>query len=609
MALRSWRSNRRLGAVLAACSLVLVTVFTYTLVRSRHLDELHRTLASRAEVYGSTIGGAIARYEFLPLAIAQSDLVAALLEHKEGAASAEVNAYLEGINRRAGAFAVYVIAMDGTTLASSNWKENTSYVGQNYGFRPYFRQAAAGETGRYYGIGVSTGEAGYFIAQPVRRHGRVIGVAVAKVSLDWLERSWRAHGDSEQIWVKDGNGVILLSSLTAFKFKIQTPLSDAAQRSIREQRQFLGQDLALLPHKVREQFADGASVISLGNNVDYLAVRHRLAPLDWEISVLAELDQVRAAARNAAVAVALGWALMMLGALYAGQRRSRIRDRLKAQQALGRAYAELEIKVAQRTADLQNANLRLQAEVSERERAERTLRYAQAELVQSGKLAAIGQMAAGVTHELNQPLAALQTFSDNTKVLLARGRIDDALDNLSTISDLVKRLGYITSQLKGFARRSDDTNQSANVRTAFAQTVLQIRSRQGSQRLVLAEDWPGHEVIVPCNPIRLEQVLSNLLSNAMEAVAPPDEVRIAVVVRQQPDQVSIEVTDNGPGVPVACIDKIFEPFYTTKEHGLGLGLSICAGIVRAAGGTLAVRNRTASEGGGAQFIISFACLT
>ncbi|ALK95022.1 two-component sensor [Massilia sp. WF1] len=607
MALRNWRSNRRLGSALAACSLVLVAMSTYAFVRSRHLDELHRTLASRAEVYGSTIGGVIDRYEFLPLAVAQSDLVKALLAQRGDVSAAEVNTYLERINRRSGAFAVYVIGLDGTTLASSNWKESTSYVGQNYGFRPYFKLAAGGDIGRYYGIGVSTGEAGYFISQAVWWHERVIGVAVAKVSLDWLERSWRSHGDSEQILVKDGNGVILLSSIAAFKFKLQAPLSAAAQRSIREQRQFQGEDLALLPHAVRERFADGASVISLGNHADYLAVSHRLAPLEWDITVLAELDQVQAAARNAAVAAALGWALLMLGALYAGQRRSRIRDRLNAQQALGRAYAELEVKVAQRTADLQNANLRLQAEVSERERAERTLRQAQSELVQSGKLAAIGQMAAGVTHELNQPLAALQTFSDNTRVLLARGRIDDALDNLSTIADLVKRLGYITSQLKGFARRSDDSNQSASVRTAFAQTLLQIRTRRGAERLVLSEDWPEEDLIVPCNPIRLEQVFSNLLSNAMEAVPAPGGVRIAVVARQEGDRVRIEVTDNGPGVPAASLDRIFEPFYTTKEQGLGLGLSISAGIIRAAGGTLAVRNRSADEGGGAQFIISFTC--
>jgi two-component system C4-dicarboxylate transport sensor histidine kinase DctB len=620
MALCSWRLNRWTGIALAVCSLIAVTVLAYTYVKRRHLDDLHRTLASRAEVYGSTIGAAIDKYEFLPLAIAQGDIVADLLESTGDVSVADVNAYLEGVNERAGAFAVYVIALDGTTLASSNWKHSTSYVGQNYGFRPYFKQAASGSIGRFYGIGVSTREAGYFIAQAVRRHDRIVGVAVAKVSLDWLERSWRLHGAGEQIWVKDANGVILLSATPAFKFKTQTPLTDAAKRSIGEQRQFFQQTVSLLPHKVLEQFADGATVMSLeglgdgrlaaqAGSAQYLAVSHHLGPMDWEITVLADLDEVRVAASNAAAAAALGWALIMLGALYARQRRSRIVDRLDAQQALERAYGELEIKVAQRTSDLQDANLRLQAEVSERERAEQTLRFAQAELVQSGKLAAIGQMAAGVTHELNQPLAALQTFSDNAKVLLARGRTADALDNLSTISDLVKRLGYITSQLKGFARRSDDAKQPANVRTAFAQTMLQIRTRPRSDRLVLSEDWPAHDVIVQCNPLRLEQVFSNLLSNAMDAVPLPEVAHIAIVVRQEQGQARIEVTDNGPGIPVAHLDRIFDPFYTTKEHGLGLGLSISAGIIRAAGGTLAVRNRTASEGGGAQFIICFTCYT
>ena len=616
MALR-WRLNRWARVALAACSLIAVTVLAYSFVQRRHLDDLHRTLASRAEVYGSTIGGAIDKYEFLPLAIAQSDKVAALLENPAGAAVADVNAYLEGINQRAGAFAVYVIAMDGTTLASSNWKQSTSYVGQNYAFRPYFKQAAGGGIGRFYGIGVSTGQAGYFIAQAIRRQGRIIGVAVAKVSLDWLEHSWRMHGIGEQIWVKDANGVILLSSSPAFKFKVQAALSDAARQRIGEQRQFLQQDLPLLPYKMLEQYADGATLMALerpregraapGCSAEYLAVSNHLAPLEWEITVLAELDEVRAAARNAAAAAALGWAVVLLGALYARQRRRHIDDRLDAQQTLKRAYGELELKVVQRTSDLQHANLRLQAEVSERERTEQTLRYAQAELVQSGKLAAIGQMAAGVTHELNQPLAALQTFSDNAKVLIARGRTADALDNLSTISDLVKRLGYITSQLKGFARRSADARKPAVVRQAFAQTMLQLRTRHGSERLVLAEDWPAHDMTVLCNPIGLEQVFINLLSNAMDAVSAPGEAHIAIAVRQESGQAVIEVTDNGPGIPLACLERIFEPFYTTKEHGLGLGLSISAGIIRAAGGALAVRNRTASEGGGAQFIIRLAC--
>ncbi|RZI39901.1 sensor histidine kinase [Herbaspirillum sp. HC18] len=611
MALNKWKPGRSLAILLTAASLVAVTMLSYMLIERRQLDGLHRTLASRAELYAVTIGGALNKYEFLPLAIAQSDDVADLLENKTPAKVASINAYLEEMNRRAGAFAVYVMNPHGDVYASSNWKEPTSYVGQNYGFRPYFQQAAGGGTGRFYGIGVSTREAGHFIALPIRRHGRLVGVAAAKVNLDWLEQSWRMPSVAEQIWVTDANGVIILSSIPAFKFKTLTPLSDAAKKGIVEQRQFLQETLPMLPHRVHEKSADGAMLLTLGQakesgSDEFMAVGSRLAPLEWQITVLADLAQVRAAARSAAIAAALGWAVLLLGALYALQRRRRIAERLKAQQALKLANDELEAKVAQRTADLLDANQRLQEEVTERERAEQTLRRAQADLVQSGRLAAIGQMAAGVTHELNQPLAALQTFSDNAQVFLERGRIDEAQENLSVISGLVKRLGYITSQLKGFARRGDDAKKPISVRKAFGQTMLQIRTRGDTGRLVLDEEWPEHEVIVLCGEIGLEQVFSNLISNAMEAVGPSGVAHLSIRVTQSGRQAVIRIADRGPGIPPAGMQKIFEPFYTTKERGLGLGLSISAGIIRAAGGSMEVENR-ADGNTGAVFTIRLTC--
>ncbi|MBG6222298.1 MULTISPECIES: ATP-binding protein [unclassified Janthinobacterium] len=621
MAFGKWPLRPALAPLLAVASLVLLTWASYAWVKQRQLDELHRTLDSRAQLYVASIGGALNKYEFLPLAVAQSDAVAQLLEQPSADKVTQINAYLVDMNRRAGAFAVYVLDDKGTTLASSNWQERSSYVGVNYGFRPYFKNAIAGGIGRFYGIGFSTFEAGYFISQPVLRDGRIIGIVAAKVNLDWIEQSWRTPGAGEQIWVKDANGVIILATTPAFKFKTLTPLSPAAKNDISAQRQFLNENLPILPHKVQRQFVDGASVMTLerpqagdtpalsgsAEKVNYLAVNRALGPLQWQITVLAELDDVNAAARNAAIAAVLGWALLLLALMYARQRRRRIADKLNAQQTLARAYEQLEIKVAQRTADLVHANGRLQAEVAERERAEQTLRYAQAELVQSGKLAAIGQMAAGVTHELNQPLAALQTFSDNAKVLLARGRIDDALDNLATISELVKRLGYVTSQLKGFARRSDDARKPVSVRQAFAQTMLQMRTRKNAQRLTLHESWPTDDIIVLCNAIGLEQVFSNLITNAMDAVPESEPVQIWFEVRREGNYAVLHITDNGPGIALASLDKIFDPFYTTKEHGLGLGLSISAGILRAAGSTLAVRNRSAQEGGGAQFTITLCC--
>ena len=213
-------------------SLVALTWSTHAWVQQRQLDELHRTLDTRAELYAASIGGALNKYEFLPLAVAQSEAVAQLIEQPTPAKVSELNAYLVDINRRAGAFAVYVLDENGTTLASSNWQDASSYVGVNYGFRPYFKNAIAGGIGRFYGIGASTFEAGYFISQPVLRHGRIIGIVAAKVNLDWIEQSWRSPGAGEQIWVKDANGVIILASTPSFKFNTLAALSAVAKQDI-----------------------------------------------------------------------------------------------------------------------------------------------------------------------------------------------------------------------------------------------------------------------------------------------------------------------------------------------------------------------------------------
>lgn len=604
-------------AVLALGLLLAAMTLAYWQAKRRALEEVHRILAPRAELYAATIGGMLSKYEFLPLALAQNEALADLLQQPAPHRVAQANAYLEDINARVGAFAAYVLDPQGVVLASSNWQSPTSYVGQNYAFRPYFSQAIRGEIGRFYGIGLSTGEAGLFISQPIRRGGRIMGVAAVKVSLDWIEQSWRAPGVAEQIWVSDANGVLILSSLPALKFSSLAPLSDAQRRTIAQQRQFRHEPLPAVRHTVLETFTDGATVLALseaatgragsGGKGEFLAVGRSLAPLEWQITVLSDLTPVHASARNAALAALLAWAVVLLGILYARQRRRRIREQGAAQVALKQAYDELEVKVDQRTADLLDSNQRLQAEVGVRERAEHTLRCAQAELVQSGKLAAIGQMAAGVTHELNQPLAALQTFSDNARVFIMRGRTAEALDNLSTISDLVKRLGYITSQLKAFARRSDEPHKPAHVQKAFAQAMLLLHARLTSAQVQLHIAWPTQAPRVVCSEIGLEQVFTNLLSNALDAMLDRPLRQITVTAVSQGAFFDIRVADTGGGIAAAQIDKIFDPFFTTREQGLGLGLSISAGIIRTAGGQLTVRNRAAEDGGGAEFIIRLAC--
>lgn len=459
-----------------------------------------------------------------------------------------------------------------------------------------------GQVGHYYGIGLSTREPGYFIAHPIRRDGRIIGVAAAKVSLDWLEQSW-ATGVAEQLWVNDGNGVVILSSQPAWKFKSLNPLSADARQTIAEQRQFFTETLQPLNYAVNNEFADGAKVVDIrhaGQPREYLAVSRQLTALDWRITVLSDLAPVRAAARNAAIAATLAWALALMGALYLRQKRRRLRERFAAEAALKRANDQLEMKVSQRTADLVLTNRQLQAEIAERQQAEENLRTTQAELVQRGKLAAIGQMAAGITHELNQPLAAMRSFSDNAAVLIQRGRTDEALENLGIISGLVDRLGRITAQLKGFARRRDQANQPVVLQEAFAKAMQQLRPRLQAESVALTASWPEAPVTVLCSATGLEQVFSNILSNAIDAMAGGNAPQLGVDVSVSTATALIRISDNGPGLPPATLDKLFEPFFTTKEAGLGLGLAICAGIIRAAGGRLTAANPPA---GGASFLI------
>ncbi len=280
---------------------------------------------------------------------------------------------------------------------------------------------------------------------------------------------------------------------------------------------------------------------------------------------------------------------------------------LKSRELLQAAYAELGERVAERTADLQSANERLQTEVQERSRTEHELREAQSELVQASKLVALGQMAAGITHELNQPLSALRSFSDNTRVLLERAEYGAAQENLEAIASLTDRMGKITGQLRLFAGRSRRGDMEASVRRALDNTVTLLRGRLADIPLTTTFADGLDDVYVACEGLRLEQVLINLVGNAIDAVgsvssphAPPS---IWIDVEADDLWVRIYVRDNGPGISEAHMPRLFEPFFSTKEggQGMGLGLAISSSIAQENGGQLVARN---VPGGGAEFLVT-----
>ncbi|WP_414720231.1 sensor histidine kinase [Trinickia sp.] len=610
--------KRRAVVVFAlAAVLIAACVVTWRITWLRGVDDIQQQAAVRADRTANALSSTLDRYESLSYLLASHPLVQEALEHPTADAIARANRYLEDANRHAHATVTYIVRADGLCLAASNWNLADTFVGSNYLFRPYFIDAMKGQVGRFFGIGTVSHEPGYFISQPVYRDGRIIGAAVVKLNLEWFPGS----DAGEPLLVADNHGVIFLSSVPAWKYRAVAPLPASVTAAIERTRQYAQQTIAELPMATVRPIDANAQIVRVGDarfGPHFLATRRWLGSPAWQLITLSAIDPVRADARNAAAAVGFGFASICLLAFYWRTRRARLAEMIRGRAMLQAAYAELNERVAERTADLSAANARLQTEVGERTRAERELRAAHDELVQTSKLAALGQMAAGITHELNQPLAALRAFSDNTRVLLERGEQGAARENLEAIAALTERMGKITNQLKLFVGRAQPRTARAPVVRAVCNSlnVLQKRlqgvalevtlhdseamSGGGSEPLDLADEHP--ELVAYCDELRLEQALINLIGNALDAVSGVDAPRIGIEIGASFASLSLTVRDNGPGIPADVLPRLFEPFFTTKGmgEGLGLGLAIASSIARDCGGTLSARNMPE---GGAAFVL------
>jgi len=283
--------------------------------------------------------------------------------------------------------------------------------------------------------------------------------------------------------------------------------------------------------------------------------------------------------------------------LYLRQRDLAIMQNVAAKEALQHAYDNLELMVAERTSALNLTTRNLTKEIAERRQAQQALQTTQNELVQAGKMAVLGQMAAGITHELNQPLTALQTMTDNTRVLLERGNIDTAKNNLAIILQIIDRMRKITRQLKVFARKSASAPTSVSIRKAIMNAMLLVEQRMQSEHVSLKQIIPDDEVFALGDSNRIEQVMVNLLGNALDAMENSTQRCLTVEVSSTAERVFISITDTGPGISDEVLQHLFEPFFTTKAQGvgLGLGLVISEQIVREFDGRLSGKN--APEGG------------
>ncbi len=586
--------GRYLGIAVASAAAAGIVWAAYLTGEASAIRSLRESADQRLATYSAALESELRRFERLPRIVAMDPRVQrVLIAPKDSEAIKLANDYLEGASERAGSAAIYAMDRDGTTLASSNWRATTSFVGKTFGFRPYFQDAIGGRQGRFYGVGTVTQEPGYFLADAVRIGADVTGVAAVKIRLDTLDARWA--GSNEKLLVVDGHGIVFLSSEPRWKFKTLRGLSQEVVDRLTTTRQYGGEpSLPPLGVQSLREIDDTTAVIALEADdpgalaPTYMAHHGPVADTGWRLYFLADMSPVRATARNSAIVAALVLGVVALLGLHLQQRARSAALASAARSALQRVNDELEQKVSMRTLALSDANGRLQDEVAERQRAEQTLQSTLGDLVQTAKMAVLGQMSASVTHELNQPLAALRTLSDNTLTLLERQRYEDAKDNLRMIGKTTARLGDITGQLKQFARRCDGGVEAEQIDEVLADAMLLVRQHLQSRHIRLEQSLVDGGVRAFCHVNGLEQVLINLLSNAADAVEGVADPLVDVVLRRDGAFVLVEVHDNGPGIGEHAAHRLFEPFFTTKHRGagLGLGLAVSNEIVGSFGATL-----------------------
>ncbi|EFW81672.1 Sensor histidine kinase [Pseudomonas savastanoi pv. glycinea] len=579
----------------------------YLISEHSGIKSLRETGERQLELHARTVESEISKYTYLPSVLELESSVSQLLNKPSPELQQQVNRYLEGMNRRSGSRAIYVMDTTGRVLATSNWRDSDSYQGEDLSFRAYFQDAVRGLPGRFYGIGTTTGESGYYLAHGLEDKGRIIGVAVIKVRLEALEERWqRARLEA---FVSDENGIIILSSDPARRLKSVRPLTPQVKERLARSLQYYWWPLNELVPLERETLSEGVEKLVFPANVSvdrehkqvsYLAQSRPLSDTAWHLTLLTPLEDLRREAANQGMLVAVACALVTFLLIAWNERRKVISTRLAAREALQAANNELERKIAERTEHLRASNERLKAQIRERRQAEDTLRRAQDELVQAGKLAAIGQMSTSIAHELNQPLAALRTLSGNTVRFLERGALDTASANLRTINDLVDRMGRITASLRAFARRGDDQGQAQLSKAVEAAAqLLGVRLEQSG--LTLHRDFV--DATLSIDQTRLEQILVNLIGNALDAMFNQPAPELWLTGSIEDGRYRLRVRDNGHGIDTETRKHLFEPFFTTKtgEQGLGLGLTLSASLAAAAGGSLSAEH---PGDGGTTFVLS-----
>lgn len=544
----------------------------------------------RLEMYKSTLYSTIDQYYILPYMLSMDNIIKQSMDQPDDNVSESLNKHVEYFNTQLKTAAIFILNAQGKTIASSNWRQPGSYVGQDYSYRPYYKQAMMGLNGRFYGIGSTTNTPGFFLSTGIKREGKIVGVVVVKISLNDIENVW-AEGP-ENIIVSDEHSIIFLSSKSQWRMRTLEPLPSQIKEKLQLTRQYSLSNILPADYYPCFTFNEFIFLKEKANQFclfpRFYTQQISIPEFNWKMTIIVPLDNFYWTWAISLVITLILYLLVLVIIKY-------WRMRSHAQQLLTQANETLEMQVKERTYALESMNQKLLQEMKERSQAEHIIQLTRSELAESNKLAALGQMATEIAHEQNQPLAAIHALTDNARTMLAKKMYSQTDQNLKYIISVVERMTQLMSELKTFASRHRVPKGSADVIKVMYSAVALLNHSMEKNNLERRIKAPASPLFVGCDELGLEQIFSNLITNALDAMEDQQRKRLDISIYKEDHKVIITLKDNGCGFSPQIIERIFEAFFTTKRRGIGLGLAIVSEIVRNSNGTIHASNHP--EGG------------
>jgi two-component system C4-dicarboxylate transport sensor histidine kinase DctB len=563
----SWRARVVLAILLVLA--IATIVVTNRLLTDRFTETTQNRAELRLVLYSGNLLSELRQNAIVPQLLSRDPaLISALNSNDFTLSSQRLISFKDEIS----AASLTLLGRDGRVVAATNRES----IGESFASSPVFVEALRSSDNIFNVVRDEANRFRFFYSRRVETQAGLAGVILVEVDLSQFERAWA--GISDAVLVTDTEGTIILATepkwrgLTTEEALARAPATSAIQRAIQATA-----DWNIVPP---DAYVRGQAV---------MRVDGRVAFRGWRISSFTTHASVRERVNGVLALEIMTFAILLALAFY----------------LLNRKATERMALFARESAELRQLNVRLQREIAERQRVQENLAVAEQTLAQSSKLAALGEMSAAVSHELNQPLAAMKTYLAGARLLLSRNRPDEAVSSFQRIDDLIERMGAITRQLKSYARASADELSPVNMGDALNSALAMMEPQLRQRQVKITRSLPDEQVIVMGDRVRIEQVMINLLRNALDATQSVPEAEVDIILAAG-ETASLTVRDNGVGLD--DIDSLFEPFYTTKQpgEGVGLGLAISSGIVNDLGGRLTARNAAA---GGAVFEMQLPILT